>query len=125
MLWMKYLIQMLLKSLQSLHGRGKIVEVSWKEFGSPNIDFAGQFFFVGLFAGHFARLSPASFTNYPHKAPIRNWARWCRLKGQKRKKKDFWTVCQFNHDSVCRCRCYRCSTLFKYESYLFVEVFFD
>jgi len=40
----------------------KSPEASWKEFGSPSLDFCGAIFFVGLFAGRFAGLSPASFS---------------------------------------------------------------
>jgi len=33
-----------------------------EEFGSPSLDFCGAILFVGLFAGHFAGLSPVSFS---------------------------------------------------------------
>jgi len=44
--------------------------------------------------------------------------------GVERPKRDIWTVRKFNHDFEGRIRCYRCSTLFKYESYLSTEAFF-
>jgi len=55
------------------------------------------------------------------------WARergW-ELKGQERKKKDFWTACQVNHDLAGRFCCCWCSTLFNYNRYSFIGAFFD
>jgi len=53
---------MLFKTFQSKYGGAKIAVASWEEFGSPSLDFCGATCFAGLFAGHFAGLSPASFS---------------------------------------------------------------
>jgi len=54
--------------------------------------------------------------------------RWQRKKkkgpkGQKRKKKDIWTARQVNHDSTSRLRCYWCSHLINYNSWICTEAF--
>jgi len=46
-----------------------------EEFGSPSLDFGGAIFFAGLFAGHFAGLSPASLAL--QKAPREEPTRLC------------------------------------------------
>jgi len=52
-------------------------------------------------------------------------ARGWKLKGRESRKINFWTALEFNDDFASRIRRYRCSTLFKYDSYLSAEEFFD
>jgi len=52
-------------------------------------------------------------------------SRGWELKGQERKIKDIWTVCQDNHDLIGWFCCYWCSTLFNYNRYSRIGAFFN
>ena len=72
-----------------------MAKASWKEFGSPRLDFCGALFFAGLFARLFARLRQASFS--PAKSPAKGSEETSMVWDSPHKLSGYICVCVHTH----------------------------